>query len=300
MSPLGYTLLVGSLAAAMAGCAGNGMGLDANGNPDTPGSGGSAGGTLAANFQSIQDNVFTPICTKCHSGAGAPEGLQLDPGHSYAMLVGVPSTEQPGVLRVDPSNPDSSYIVLKLQGSPGITGARMPFGGPYLPQATINVIRQWITDGAPNSGSTTAAAKLVQRFAVTASSPDRDSIASIVPNIVVAFSGDIDPNLINATTVSLEKLNSMSGTQTDDPTEAPQPMDSMAPMAMTPAGGQSASTALAVQLAVPRGNGSALLITPRTALSNGTYRVTLSDSLADMNAHALGSAYSFKFTVESP
>lgn len=302
MSPFGSILAVASLAAAVAGCAGNGMGLDAAGNPIMPGSGGSTAGPLTADFKSIQDNIFTPICTKCHLGAGAPEGLQLDEAHSYAMLVGVPSTEQPNVVRVDPGNPDSSYIVLKLQGSPGISGARMPFGGPYLPQSTINVIRQWITDGAPNSGSTTAAAaaKSVPRFGVTASSPDRDSIASVVPNIVVAFSADIDPNLVNDTTVSLERLNAMSGTQADDPMQTPQPMGSMTPMPMTPPSGQRASAPVAVSLAVPRGDGSALLITPRMPLASGTYRVTLSGTLADLNAHALGSSFSFKFTVEAP
>jgi len=301
MSPFGYTLMVGFLAAAVAGCAGNGMGLDANGNPITPGGSG-AGTPLTADFKSIQDNVFTPICTKCHIGAGAPEGLQLDQAHSYAMLVGVPSTEQPSVLRVDAGNPDSSYIVAKLQGSPGISGARMPFGGPYLPQSTINVIRQWISDGAANSASSTSAAtaKSVQRFTVTASSPDRDAIASTVPSVIVAFSADIDPNLVNNTTVSLARLGSAPGMQADDPAAMPQPMGSMAPMPMTSMGGESGITPVAINLTIPRGNGSALLIIPRAPLTDGTYLVTLSGSLADMNAHALGANFSFKFTVETP
>src|SRR3569832_1426474 len=133
-------------AAALSGCAGNGNGLDSNGNPVAGGGGGTA--PLTADFQSIQDNVFTPICTKCHQGASAPEGLQLDATHSYALLVGVASTEQPDVLRVAAGDPDSSYIIRKLQGTPGISGQQMPFGGPYLPQSTIAVIRQWITNGA--------------------------------------------------------------------------------------------------------------------------------------------------------
>src|SRR5579864_3976208 len=98
MSSARYKTIVASLAAAAAlsGCAGNGNGLDSSGNPITPGGG---TGTLTADFQSIQDNIFTPICSKCHAGASAPEGLQLDATHSYAALVGVPSTEQPSVLR---------------------------------------------------------------------------------------------------------------------------------------------------------------------------------------------------------
>ena len=30
-------------------------------------------------------------------------------------------------------------------------GARMPFGGPYLDQATIDQIKTWIQAGAPNN-----------------------------------------------------------------------------------------------------------------------------------------------------
>ena len=68
---------------------------------------------------------------------------------SRAALVSVASVEKPGVQRVAPSNSAASYVVQKLQGDPGISGNRMPFGGPFLDQATINVIRQWIDAGAP-------------------------------------------------------------------------------------------------------------------------------------------------------
>ena len=66
-----------------AGCAGNGEGLDQNGQPLA--SGGTSTGPITADFQSIQDNVFTPICSKCHIGAGAPLGLQLDAEHSQIV-----------------------------------------------------------------------------------------------------------------------------------------------------------------------------------------------------------------------
>src|SRR5882724_3670491 len=179
MSSAGYRIMAALLAVAATGCAGNGNGLDANGNPITPGGGGTT--PLTADFKSIQDNVFTPICTKCHIGAGAPEGLQLDADHSYALLVSVASAEQPAVLRVAAGDPDSSYIIRKLQNTPGISGAQMPFGGPYLPQSTIDVIRQWITNGAQKPAaaqSIEAAVKSVQRFAVDSTSPDDGSIVS--------------------------------------------------------------------------------------------------------------------------
>jgi methionine-rich copper-binding protein CopC len=273
--------MVALLAVAATGCAGNGNGLDANGNPVTPGSGG--GTPLTADFKSIQDNVFTPICTKCHIGAGAPEGLQLDAANSYAALVSVPSAEQPAVMRVAPGNPANSYIIRKLQGTAGISGGQMPLGGPYLPQSTIDVISQWITAGAPKpvaAMSLDASVKAVQHFNVATTSPASGSIVSMaVPQIVVAFNGDIDSTLLNNTTVTLTRTDAAPSMQ------ALQSMQAMAPL-------------VPVTTTVPAGNPSAILITPRTTLSNGTYRVTLLGSLANMNAQALGTDYSFTFTVD--
>ena len=271
MSSARYKTIVAAWATAFAlcGCAGNGNGLDSNGNPITPGDG-SGGGPLTADFQSIQDNVFTPICTKCHIGAGAPQGLQLDAAHSYSLLVGVASAEQPSVMRVAPGNPDASYIIRKLQGTPGISGQQMPFGGPYLPQSTIDVIRQWITNGAQQSAtaqSIEAAVKSVQRFAVSTTSPDDGSIVSaVVPQIVVAFNGDIDSTLINNTTVTIDS-------------ESGQPVSLTA--------------------SVPTGNPAAMVIKPQVPLGNGIYRVTLHRTLANMNAQALDSDISFTFTVDA-
>ncbi len=123
---------------------GNGEGLDGNGRPL-----GESGGPqpLTPTFGSIQVNVFDPFCTICHSGANAPQGLRLDAANSYALLVGVRSSEVPSVFRVAPSDPNASYLIQKLEGSAAV-GQQMPLGGPPLPQTTIDVIRQWITDGA--------------------------------------------------------------------------------------------------------------------------------------------------------
>src|SRR5579863_10656015 len=129
--------------ALLGACAGNGEGLDANGRPLMPG-----GGTpppLSADFESIQQNIFTPICSVCHAGAGAPEGLRLDAADSYNLLVGVPSTEVPSILRVKPGDPDNSYIIQKLEGHAAV-GGQMPLGQTPLPAATIAFIAQWITD----------------------------------------------------------------------------------------------------------------------------------------------------------
>lgn len=132
----------------VSGCAGNGEGLNANGRP-----GSGTGAPLTATLQSIQENVFTPICTQCHAGAAAPLGLRLDEASAYAMLVNAPSVEQGSLNRVTPGDPDSSYLIQKLEGT-AASGAQMPLGQPPLPPATINAIRQWIANGAPKPAAT--------------------------------------------------------------------------------------------------------------------------------------------------
>lgn len=131
----------------LTGCAGNGKGLDENGNPI-----GSNGGDLPVafppTFSNVQQNVFSAVCIQCHIGASAPQGLRLDEQNSYDLLVNVLSNERPELLRVEPGNPDNSYIIRKLEGGPDIAGAQMPLNLPPLSQETINAIRVWISQGA--------------------------------------------------------------------------------------------------------------------------------------------------------
>ncbi|MGB5080303.1 MAG: hypothetical protein WBO23_06135 [Burkholderiales bacterium] len=143
---------VATLALALAACgAGTGEGLDQNGRPLA------GGGNLAPPVQglaptldSIQTNVFSVNCAVpgCHGGASAQEGLRLDPGLSAGNLVSIASPRDANLIRVIPFDPDGSFIIRKLEGTQTL-GDRMPQGGPYLPQSTIDVIRQWILDGAP-------------------------------------------------------------------------------------------------------------------------------------------------------
>ena len=134
------------VALALAACgAGSGEGLDQNGQPVRPPPTG-----LQPTLASIQDNVFTVDCavSGCHGGAGAQQGLRLDPGFAAGNLINVPSPRDPNLIRVVPGNPDASFIIQKLEGTQTL-GDRMPDGGPYLQQSTTDVIRQWIQDGAP-------------------------------------------------------------------------------------------------------------------------------------------------------
>ncbi|NJD31703.1 MAG: TIGR03118 family protein [Gammaproteobacteria bacterium] len=109
-------------------------------------------GAAAVTLAQLQALVFSPRCSGCHDGSIAPGGAlpgsqDLRAGQSFASLVNVPSQEQPGLMRVKPGDPDNSYLVRKLQGTSGISGSRMPLGGPFLDQATIDQVRAWIASG---------------------------------------------------------------------------------------------------------------------------------------------------------
>ena len=297
-----YAALLAGLAAAavgLSGCAGNGDGLNSNGQP-IGSSGGSSGtgstGPFTADFESIQENVFTPICSPCHSGANAPHGLMLDAAHSYADLVGVPSVEVPTFDRVKAGDPDSSYIILKLEDSNLIAGAQMPLGETPLTPAVIDVIRQWITNGAPPaSSSAPASVNAMQKiqqlannaspaaFSVTQTSPLEGAMMEPPVNyMIVAFNHEVDASLVNYTNLTVEQV--VPGT-TNEPGAAAQ-------MAPIPA-----------YMALADGNPNAIIITPVAPLLPGAYRVTVrgtgGGALADLNAQALGADFSFTFNVDA-
>ena len=119
----------------MTGCSGGNDGMNMNSMADNP-----ASMMLSADFDSIQANIFTPICAGCHGGANPAANLNLDAAHSYNDLVNVPSTEEPTLDRVKPGDPMDSYLVIHLQKD-----------GDGAPASDIPFVVQWIQDGAPPS-----------------------------------------------------------------------------------------------------------------------------------------------------
>jgi Ca2+-binding RTX toxin-like protein len=101
----------------------------------------------AVDYSTQIQPIFSARCDQCHSGSGAPQGLQLDASNSYADLVNVASQEVPSLMRVEPGDPDNSYLVQKVEGTAAV-GGRMPLGGSKLPDDEIDLIRQWISEGA--------------------------------------------------------------------------------------------------------------------------------------------------------
>lgn len=118
--------------------------------PTDPGNGGPPIDPTAT-FTRVQTEVFTATCTAigCHDRLGQQSQLVLTADRSYAAIVNVPSVELPSVRRVAPGDPANSYLYRKITGA-GITGDRMPQGGPPLSDAQIALVRDWIRRGAPN------------------------------------------------------------------------------------------------------------------------------------------------------
>ncbi len=108
----------------------------------------------ATTLTQLQTTIFTPICSGCHSGVGTtlPGVQNLTAGNAFAALVNVTSIKNPALKRVTPGDAANSFIIQKLEGTQGAAfGARMPFGGPYLDQATIDKVKSWINAGALNN-----------------------------------------------------------------------------------------------------------------------------------------------------
>jgi hypothetical protein len=250
--------------AAAASCGGGGDEVD-----------GGAGGPLDPTFASIQGNIFTPICISCHAGAGAPQGLRLDDANSYALLVGVASSEQLSLERVAPGDPDNSYLIKKLEGTAAV-GGRMPLGGTPLARADIEVIRQWITEGAQRGASTTTTTGPVR---VTSMSPLPGSTVQTVPtSIMVVVNRDLDATSVDATVVRVERSggDGTFGNGND--------------VAVTP-----------VSVTVPASNAKSIVIDISTAPPiEDTYRVTVVGTGPTMIRDLAGNALDGEFSGAFP
>lgn len=99
-------------------------------------------------FASDIQPIFTATCAtgSCHSRATHQAGLVLQAPDSYASLVNVPSTREPGRLRVAPGNADTSTLVRAIEGTGSVQ--RMPLGRPPLTPNQIGTIRNWVNQGA--------------------------------------------------------------------------------------------------------------------------------------------------------
>lgn len=109
--------------------------------------------SITAQLFTASDSSGRRPCSSCHTDVGRTPaaGLNLkDAATSYAALVGRPSTRSAGAVFVIPGDAAGSYLVKKLEGTPGIVGVQMPTGGPYFTSGQMLVVRRWIQAGAKN------------------------------------------------------------------------------------------------------------------------------------------------------
>lgn len=89
-------------------------------------------------------------CIFCHY-SGSPNPLDLsNPFDENNGLVDVPAVYRGDMVRVAPGSPDDSLLILKVraQRPESDIGAQMPYSYTELSASQIDVVRQWIAEGA--------------------------------------------------------------------------------------------------------------------------------------------------------
>ena len=147
-----------------------------------------------ATFEAVVERVLKPSCTfgSCH--AAAPKNianLDLTPAAACSALVNKPSCLFPDRMRVVPGSPETSFFFHKLSGdglhemptgdcstSETPTNLLMPYGASALADADLELVHNWIANGAnctPADGPIT---------------PGAPAIASLTANRTRALAGE--------------------------------------------------------------------------------------------------------------
>ncbi len=126
---------------------GDDVGADAAG----PGSDADDDASVDTTLAEIHATIFAVSCGNgsCHIDGEASAGLNLDmDGDLRETLLGGSSGEVP---YVTPGAPESSYMLMKLEGTFGDVGGagdQMPRGRDPLPAETLELFEGWISAGA--------------------------------------------------------------------------------------------------------------------------------------------------------
>jgi len=150
------------LLAICAGCSGDGSTLgpdgrpvdgdsDANGADDSDANGAddSDASTTDITLAQISEQIFALKCVGCHGGGSPSANMSLESGVVAAEIINVASSQRSDLKRIDPGNPDGSYLLIKLRADDGIVNQQMPLGGGALSDEQIEMVRKWIAGGAP-------------------------------------------------------------------------------------------------------------------------------------------------------
>ncbi len=142
------TVLISSCLAFAQGCddGGDGGSESDSSNASETDDGTTTEGPADVFVDDIYPNIISPNCS-CHVG-GEVGGLAMpDADTAKANLVSAASG-QSSLSRVEPGDPENSYIIHKLKGTQadvGGSGDQMPQGGAALSDGDISSIESWIS-----------------------------------------------------------------------------------------------------------------------------------------------------------
>lgn len=98
--------------------------------------------------------IFTAHCIDCHAGSGPPLSgvtLSLEAGVAYAEIVNQPSEQDASFKLVVPGIPNGSLLYWKVSSDTPPVGSTMPLFGARLSANELALLRDWITQGAPDN-----------------------------------------------------------------------------------------------------------------------------------------------------
>ena len=111
--------------------------------------------TVDVSFSAQIQPLFNDHCIRCHVEGGEADladiPLRLSQGLSYDQLVNQTSVQRVDLTLVVPGNSAASLLFSKVavDALPGFdVGDRMPLRGPFLTPAQLDLIADWIDQGA--------------------------------------------------------------------------------------------------------------------------------------------------------
>ena len=96
--------------------------------------------------------ILTGNCTnsQCHDATSPQVGLELTAANAYTEIVGVPGKSCTSLDLVTPGSPNDSYLMIKISGGGScMVGTKMPKPPESLTTSEIQLVRDWIANGAP-------------------------------------------------------------------------------------------------------------------------------------------------------
>lgn len=96
--------------------------------------------------------LFAERCVRCHGGKRPAAGLSLATDADMAALTGTAAAGRDSLMLVVPGRPEASYLLMKINGSDGIIGNRMPLAARALSDEDVRIVEEWIRSmGVPDT-----------------------------------------------------------------------------------------------------------------------------------------------------